>query len=340
MRIWLWLFVLAAAAGAQPRAVFYMTERPDSVRSFLEHASKIGILAPQMYSVDEQGLVWGALDPNVREAARRENVPVMPLIVNPGFRQETIHALLTNAAAQDRMIAALIEECRRHQWYGIQFDFENVAWADSAALSALFRKTARALAAGGFKLSIATVHKPDDYPGKGDFAHWLYQNWRGAFDLAALGEEADFVSVMAYDQHTRLTPPGPVAGMPWVEQVLNHALAKMPKEKISLGIPLYGRRWYAGMRDKDAATVVASVSGADAGALAKQMDTAPLWDEREHAPWFFFYRDGMREWVFYNDARAFRARWDLARGKQLHGFSAWVLGAEDPAIWDLLPNAR
>src|SRR5512133_1303459 len=93
----------ALALSAQTRALFYMTDRPESIRSFLDHASKIDIVGPQIYSVDEEGLVWGGLDERVEEAARKAGVKVMPLIVNPGFRQETIHALLASAAARERM---------------------------------------------------------------------------------------------------------------------------------------------------------------------------------------------------------------------------------------------
>lgn len=325
---------------AQTRAVFYMTARPDSIRSFLAHADKIDILIPEVYSADEQGFVGGAPDQQVMDVARKRGVPVMPIIVNPAFKQETIHALLGNAAAHERLTQALLEECRRHRYYGIQFDFENVAATDRDALTALVRETARVFAPEGFKLSIATVHKSSEYPGRGDYAHWLYANWRGAYDLAEIAKVVDFISVMTYDQHTGHTPPGPVAGFPWVQEALEYSLKVIPKEKLSLGIPLYGRRWYAGMREKEAAALIASVNAPEAAELAAQMNVPPQWDAAERAPWFHFYRDGVREYVFYNDARSFRERYELAKQHSLHSFSAWVLGAEDPEIWNVLPAAR
>jgi spore germination protein YaaH len=335
------LFLLAPIAlMAQTKAIFYMTARPDSVRSFLAHAKQVDILIPEVYSTDEQGFVWGVPDPQVLETARKQRVPVMPIIVNPGFKQETIHGLLGNAAAQARLTRTLLEECRRYRYYGIQFDFENIAASDRDALTALLRETARVFAPQGFKLSIATVHKASEYPGRGDYAHWLHVNWRGAYDLAEIAKIVDFLSVMTYDQHTGHTPPGPVAGFPWVQEALDYSLKVIPKEKLSLGIPLYGRRWYAGMREKEAAMLIASVNAPEAVDLAAQMKVAPQWDAAERAPWFHFYRDGVREYVFYNDARSVRERYELAKQHGLHSFSAWVLGAEDPEIWNVLPAAR
>ncbi len=331
------LVLAAVCLGAETKAVFYMTQTPDSMRSFLDHADQVGILIPTAYKVDDRGLVWGALDPKILQAAAAHGVPVMPIVANPGFDQKIIHALLGDEAAQQRMIASLTSECERFRYYGIQFDFEHVSFTDRDALTSLVRRTAQALAAGGFKLSIATVHVYSDFPGASDYAHWLYEDWRGAYDLKELAKFCDFISVMAYDQHTGHTTPGPVAGFKWVQQVLEYSLAEAPKEKISLGIPLYGRRWYAGIQNGQGALQIASVNAAAALALAAANGVEPVWDDAEKAPWYFFYADGERQYVFYNDAHSFQSRYDLAKRYSLHSFSAWVLGAEDPAIWSTLP---
>jgi spore germination protein YaaH len=64
------------------------------------------------------------------------------------------------------------------------------------------------------------------------------------------------------------------------------------------------------------------------------------WDAIDHTPWFYFYRDDMREWVFYTNQRAFMERYDLAQHHRVQGICSWILGYEDPAIWPALPQAR
>jgi spore germination protein YaaH len=248
-----------------------------------------------------------------------------------------IHALMASAEARNRMNTSLLAECRKYGYYGIQFDFENVNYLDRDLLTAMVQETSAALAREGFKLSIAVVPSEGDSPGRGDYMRWNYQNWRGAFDLKRIAPYVDFVSLMTYDQHTRNTPPGPVAGMPWVERLAAYAESQMPKEKVSLGIALYGRRWSAGMREKDPAVGVTTIYAGDALELAKSMDATVRWDPLEHAPWFYFYREGIREYVFYNDARSFHDRYEVARQRGLHGTSAWILGSEDAGLWRDLP---
>ena len=334
------LAAVAANLAAQPKAIFYMTGKPESVRSFLAHADKIDIVIPEFYSADAEGAVRGNPESIVMEAARKHRVPVMPIIVNPGFKQDQIHALLGNAAAQARLAKALLEECRKHGYYGIQFDFEHVPAADRDALTRLVRDTAALLGGGGFELSIAAMYQTSEAAPAGGYARWLYDNWLGAYDLREIAKHVEFISVMTYDQHTERTPPGPIAGFPWAEEVVQYCLKLVPKEKFSLGIPLYGRRWYAGAPGNDASMVTATVNAHEAVELAAQMKVEPQWDAQERAPWFYFYRDGVREYVYYNDAHSFRERYELARQRGLHSFSAWVLGAEDTEIWKEMPGVR
>src|SRR5216684_9057247 len=95
----------------QPKSLFYLTRDPKSVRSFLAHADKVDILVPAWYSVDSNGLVSGGPNPLVLETARQHHVPVMPIIVNTGFVQAEFHKLLTDGAAQKRMMDAFIRDC-------------------------------------------------------------------------------------------------------------------------------------------------------------------------------------------------------------------------------------
>ena len=355
MKRTLTLFVFAISAllaprtwGAQqPKSLFYMTREPKSVRSFLEHADKIDILVPAWYVVDADGLVSGGPNPVVLETARQHHVPVMPIVANGNFAQEEFHKLLKNPAAKANMIAELIGDCKDVGYTGFQFDFEDVHWTDRDALSDLVREAAAAFHKEGLQLTIATVPNAPGKPGEGGFSAWIYENWRGAYDLKALAQSVDLICLMTYDQHTRWTAPGPVAGWAWTTGNLDYALKSVPAEKLSLGIPLYGYHWFAGTPIKsddksgDKPNPSADSIGAeDAIDLAKDYGRHIEWDATDRTAWFYIYRADMREWVFFTDAHTFRERYALVRERGLEGFCSWVLGSEDPAIWDLLPTHR
>src|SRR5271169_5905354 len=119
-------FLAPAGRAQQPKALFYMTREPKSVRSFLAHADKIDILVPAWYSVDANGLVSGGPNPLVLEAARQHHVPVMPIVANAGFSQEDFHKLLGNRAAYEIMSNSLRTACKENGYVGFQLDFENI----------------------------------------------------------------------------------------------------------------------------------------------------------------------------------------------------------------------
>ena len=233
----LFLFVSAIMAAAQPKALFYMTDSPYSVKSFIEHADKIDTLVPAWYGVDGNGLVWGGPNPYVLEIAAQHRVPVMPIVATTV--QAELHKLFTTPAARKALVDSLLSEGKKNGYSGFQIDFENVQWTDRDLLSGLVSETAAALHKDGLQLTIATVPNAPGAPGKSSYSHWLYANWRGAYDLKALAQSADLICLMTYDQNTRWTAPGPVAGYPWTVQQLEYALQLVPKEKLSLGIPVY-----------------------------------------------------------------------------------------------------
>jgi spore germination protein YaaH len=337
------LLVSAASLPAQPVALFYLTSGPDSVRSFLAHSTQIDLLVPTWYQVDENGLVTGAPDPTVLKRAADDKVPVMPILAL--FNKKSFHALALNLAAQSIMNEAMIRECRLHGYTGFQFDFENIDWTDRNLLTGLVQNSAEALHKTGLQLSIATVPNAPGYPGAGAFAKWIYTDWRGAYDIEALAKSVDLLCLMTYDQQTRWTMPGPVAGWQWTTDNLDYALKVVPKEKLSLGIPLYGYHWYTGAPTKDAATGEEKpnpsadyIGTLNALQLSAAYNGKIQWDEFDHSAYFWFYRDQMREWIFFTDLHTFKDRYELVQKSGIQGFCSWVLGEEDPEIWKFLPR--
>jgi spore germination protein YaaH len=336
------LFLLSTTvfATAQPKALFYMTDSPNSVQSFLQHADKVDILVPAWYSSDGNGLVWGGPNPAVMKSAAEHHVPVIPIVAL--MNQLDLHKLLTTQTAKSAFIDTLVSESKKNGYSGFQIDFENVNWTDKDLLTALVAETASSLHREHLQLTIATVPNAPGFPGKSAFSHWLYANWRGSFDLKALAESADLICLMTYDQNTRWTMPGPVAGYPWTVDNVNYALQFVPKERLSMGIPLYGYHWFAGDPGKEEKpNPTAEYIGQEqveqyTSAYHPQMQ----WDSTDRVAWFYFYRDDERDWVFYTDKHGFQERLNLVREKGLQGFCSWVLGTEDPEIWSLLPSHK
>lgn len=332
-----------ASTSHKPQVLFWMSNGQTSVTSFLAHKDKIGIISPTWYQINEGGLVTGEPQPVVLKAAHEAHVTLLPLFAL--FNPEKAHKLLADEKAQDEMNQAFVRECRENGYAGINFDVEDVMWTDRDALSAMVRKTAEVLHREHLLVTIDVVPGAPGHAGETEFGRWIFEEWRGAYDLKALGEAVDLLCLMTYDQSTHWTTPGPVGGWLWTNKNLEYALKAVPSQKLSLGIAAYGYRWYTGdpglnKKEKTPNITADYISYATAMFLRDTYGGKEQWDETDRTPWFFFNRDDMREWVFFTDRRAFMDRFDLARTKGLEGVCSWVLGEEDPAIWAALPAAR
>src|SRR5437763_867239 len=188
------LTLLALPARAQSvERLFYYTDHEGSWASFVKHADQITVVGPQTYSVDSLGVLYGDIDRRLLEVAKQHGVKVMPLFVNEGFNQPQLRKLLADTAAQTRATRAMVELCKRHGFWGWQFDVENLSIQDRDRFTAWYVDAARQLHAAGFAISIAVVPRASDLPGTTGYHRWLFDSWRGGYDLAAIGRASDFV---------------------------------------------------------------------------------------------------------------------------------------------------
>ena len=96
--------------------------------------------------------------------------------------------------------------------------------------------------------------------------------------------------------------PGPVGGWAWTTENLQYALQYVPKEKLSLGIALYGYHWYTGdpglnKPEKKPNPTAEYISYPNAEYLRHTYGGETVWDPVDHTTFFWFYRDQIEEGI-------------------------------------------
>lgn len=309
-----------------------------TIKSLTAHFSKINIIAPQAYSMDKHGMIWGSIDPRLIKFANKHNIKIMPLVTNQSFNQSNLHTFLHSDTAQQRAIKALVSLCKENHYYGIQFDIENVFFDDKNAYTNFYRKAADALHKNGFAISVAIVPRTRNGVTGSDYKKWRIENWAGAYDYKAIGKVSDFVTLMTYDQHTIATTPGPVAGFPWTVTSLKYALRYIPANKILLGIPLYSSYWFTVVRDSKTKQWGRSLGYNDLKSLVAKYNVHLKWDNTNKVPYALFNVNNMNRYVYVEDAQSAAEKIKLVKQYHLRGIAAWRIGMEDPALWNVIPG--
>ena len=311
-----------------PKTIFpwLVPDDPASLASFAEHAALITHVSPTWYGMDGRGEIASRRAEGVLEIASGRGIGVHPLIVNERFEPEVAHALLRDAPSRARAAEAIAGLALEHGYAGINVDFEGAFGASRDRYTDLLRRLADLLRPAGRWLTVdvfAQTRPADQYPNE--------TSWSAPFDYAALGELCDRVIVMGYDYS--MAEPGPLAPRWWLDEVIAHALARIPRERLIIGLPLYGRRWvvrdgrvlrrddltHAGVRDLLAAT----------GAPERR-------DERDQTP-RATWRDAEGEHVLhFEDVQTLRANLGALGRAGVDGVALWRLGGENPAVWDAI----
>jgi len=339
------LITMLVAAPAVTRAqqpggerVFYVTSLQDGIDSFEKHARSVSIVAPQSFRVDAEGHVTGEVPASILAIAREHQIPVMPLIVNPGWNLELFHALVNDSAARARMIASMVSLGKQHGFRGWQFDFEHIHVSDRDALSRFYREAADALHANGMKISIAVYPDPGDLRNGSEYDTWLWEYLVGAYDLKSLADAGDFITLMTYLQHTPRTPPGPVGGLPYMERVINTALAQgVAPRKLSLGIAVFSMHWRTEWNEERKGYSWGRGLGWNAvSALVRKEGATVRWDAVQGASEARWEEHGVFEYAWIEDASALAPKLELQKRNGLRGISVWRMGQEDPHVWTQL----
>lgn len=216
---------------------------------------------------------------------------------------------------------------------GLDLDYENLALTTDETQARRVRRVftlfvddlCRALHRRDLTCSVTVMPRTDE-----SFYVWRGKLIPAVYDYKRLAEVADEVRVMAYDQHAYEFGPGPVAGWPWVNDVVTFALTEIPAERLRLGVPTYARDFARGGH--------VSLSGNEARALARRHDARIRWSAEERESWFTYRSGGVRHEVWFSSPRAVAARARLADRLGLLGSALWAAGLDADGTWKALEN--
>lgn len=303
---------------------YYVTE-PGALASLQAHGKEITYLIPFWFGVTEQGALVDQSDAETLALARQLGLPILAIVHNYASRQygPLIHRLLVNENLRRTLVANIQKMLLSRGFAGVNIDFEFVPPEDRPFLTAFMAELNHSLKPLGLLVTISVPPKLQDDPT---------HPFSGAFDYPALARYSDRVYVLAYDEH--VAEPGPIASIGFVRSVLAYALSVIPREKIRLGMAVYGRDWSARTELPE------ELSYAEAIARAERYGAKIKYDIEAQESTYTYVENGVTHIVWFEDARSFAAKLNIVLQENIPGIGVWRLGLEDPRIWHLLREIR
>lgn len=302
----------------------------DGTSELMSHTEAFTEVSPWMYGLDPRGRVVSQI-PRDRAGQTRAALrslrdtelrftPSVANMTRGAWSYDSVAPILHDPERRKQHVREIVDLVLSNDYAGIDIDYEELRAGDRDEFSTLVRELADALHAHDRTLSVAVFAKASE---RG------YDERNAAQDYAAIGRAADQVRLMGYDRHWSTSPPGPVAPVDWIRDVLDYARSTIPPEKIVLGVPLYGYDWSQGRGEP--------VTWNEATRIAQRHDARIRFDEESRSPWFHYTdADGQRHEVWFENAASSRAKFEVADRSGIGGVYLWMYGPADPATWPRL----
>lgn len=274
---------------------------------------------------------WGSKDAKALIALAHKNGVQVPLTITL-FSKSGIHTVLATAAKRSALVQKVIDLVVSGGGDGVNIDFEGMALADKAAMSAFINEL--------------NIKMKKQLPGADVTLATPAVDWSGAWDYDYLAEHSDGLMVMAYGLHWSGGPPGPNlpmgTGGPWkhktlpwvVDDYMKYGKAKN-KHKFILGLPLYGHAWPS----SSAALGAKSLGKAKSVTYEKGIIEAPTkggwkWDNTSQSSYYVYKSAGQWTQAWSDTAAAFDLRVKYLDKRETQ-MGLWALGYADKSapVW-------
>lgn len=323
---WVGLGLATLAHGQAPAdswcvAVWYpSSEHPGGADSILANSDVIDIVHPFWYTPDAGGkLLDKSGDAATGQVSRWQ---AAGLLVMPSIFAG--HWGYLSPELRPAHVAGILELVEANDYDGIDIDYEMFALETREVFSTFVEELAAGLHERGRLLAVTVHAKTVD---RSPFPSAAAQDW------VRLAAAADIFNLMTYDYTNRNEPPGPVASIPWTEDVVEYALSTTTADKVRVGLPFYGYSWRRGRPPATATTWEA------AERMVTQFKLEPARDPEGQELAIELDVTGLpRQNLYVSDALTTAAR--LEALPTIGGVAIWGLGGEDPANWQVLRDER
>jgi spore germination protein YaaH len=303
------------------------TKNPDTTK--IADLKGVNVISPTWFSLaNSDGTIknLGSLD--FSKWAQGKGYQVWGVFSN-SFDPKLTHEALKDFETRQTIIRQLLHFSQMYQLQGINFDIENVNQEDGPFVTQFMREAAPYLHDAGLVVSMDITFSAGDN-----------NNWSSFYERPKLAQLADYLIVMAYDEHTGASSgAGSVASLPWVERNLQNLLSEVSNERLVLGVPLYARLWKEQTKADGSTEVTAKALTMDqVKLLLAEKGLTPAYDEESGQNYTEYYDEAEKATykIWLEDESSLQKRAALAVKYELAGVGTWSRFFGDQTAWTAL----
>ena len=288
----------------------------------------INVVSPAFFYIDSKGEFKenvGTSGEKYIDWAHNNGYKVWPMVSNAGNGMINVTSKIMNSYEErKKLIEEIVSVVIKYDLDGINIDFENMKQEDKDLYSRFIIELTPRLKEIG-KVTSVDVTAPDGS-----------ETWSMCFDRHVIGDVADYIVFMAYDQYgASSNKAGTTAGYNWVELSLNKFLKteEIEPEKIILAIPLYTRLWTENSDGKIIKNPTVSMKDINT-VIPDGVEKQWLDDVKQY--YVEYEENGNTKKMWIEDIKSLTEKVSLIQKYDLAGVGSWQKGMETDEVWSML----
>lgn len=312
----------------------------DSLNKLTSKATPLNVVSPTWFKVkDGYGGISSLASKAYVDKAHKKGLQVWGLISDFNYDENKnyyINQVVKNTVSRRALISNIMKEAEACGMDGINIDFEMIRLASAEGYVQFMRELAIECEKKGLVLSV------DMYVPSGS---------NGYYDRQAIGEVADYLVIMGYDEHwAGCGEAGSVASLPFVKKGIEDTLKEVPASRVINAVPFYCRVWYEDTLDNapegaiivkdpingDYALSSKAVGMGDAKELIEDNDASLRWLEDLGQYYTEYYKGDRLARIWLEDKESLKKKLNVMKEHGIAGVAGWKLGLDSSEAWDAI----
>lgn len=288
--------------------------------NLLNSTKGVNTISPTWFSVkDNKGNISSLADETYVQRAHNAGVEVWGLCSD--FSKEIdIAVVLANTASRERLENKLLSMAIEYNLDGLNIDFENIKEESGEDFIQFVREMAVKCSNNGIVLSI------NDY---------VPVSYREYYNYEEQGEVADYVVIMAYDEHySGSEEAGSVSSIGFVNDAVSKITSMVSEERVIMALPFYTRLWK--LSNEGLTSAAYSMSGAQS--ILDDRGVKPSWDTATGQYYAEYQEGGATFQIWLEEEKSIEEKLKAVTQSGVHNVSFWRLGFEKTEVWNTVAN--
>lgn len=284
----------------------------------------VNVVSPAFFNINSKGQFQenvGSDGEKYIKWAHDNGYKVWPMLSSSSSEGIDVRSQILNSyEIRQKVIEAIVDKCVTYKLDGINIDFEYIYEKDKDVFSRFIIELQPRMSEIGCVTTV-DVTAPDGGA-----------NWSLCFDRNVIGDVADYIVFMAYDQNTG-KKVGTTAGYNWVETNLKKFIEteEIKSNKIILAVPFYTRLWAD--RNGEITSKIVDMNEIDK-TLPNGVERT--WDDTLKQDYVEFTQDNATKKMWIEDAKSIKEKVSLINKYDLGGVAEWTKDRETDEIWEVI----